>query len=261
MFSRDKIEINEIFGPTVQGEGAAAGRHCLFIRVAQCNLECTWCDTAYTWAFSKSKIDKHVDANKRGGEPYDKSENVIPMTVNEILAKAEELWPIKEKPLMIVISGGEPLMQQTKLIPLIQQLDRWGCDVHIETAGTIKPTPDFDRYVTQYNVSPKLAHSGNVLSKRRKRDVIDYFADNGKAWFKFVVQRHGGVEESDFFEVDEIVREHGIKPQRIMIMPEGNTIVGNIESAQSWSQWAIDRGYGISFRTHVLLWPKVDRGR
>lgn len=265
MFNRDKIEINEIFGPTVQGEGAAAGRHCLFIRVAQCNLECSWCDTAYTWAFSRTKIDKHIDSMKRGGEPYDKAENVIPMTVNEILNKVEELWPVQTKPTMIVISGGEPMMQQVKLIPLVQQLDRWGCDVHIETAGTIKPIPDFDKYITQYNVSPKLAHSGNTLTKRYKREVIDWFAERAqaphdRAWFKFVIQRNGGMEDQDFYEVDTMVREHDIPPKRVMIMPEGNTIIGNIESAQSWSQYAIDRGYGISFRTHVLLWPTEVRG-
>lgn len=261
MFDWDKIDINEIFGPTIQGEGSAAGRHCIFIRVAQCNLACSWCDTPYTWAFSGTKIDRHVSAHQCGGQPYDKATEVHPMSVDEILEKASALWPLKDKPTIVVISGGEPMMQQHKLIPLVRQLDRWGCDVHIETASTIKPHADFSKYVAQFNVSPKLAHSGNVLSKRRKDEALSYFAARENAWFKFVIQRHGGMEEQDFFEVDQIVHDFGIPPKRVMIMPEGTTIVGNVEAAQSWSQWAIERGYGISFRTHILLWPQEDRGR
>lgn len=256
MFGRELLEINEMFGPTVQGEGAAAGRHCLFLRVANCNLECKWCDTAYTWAFSKNKAEKTIS-----GTVYNKDENLKRMTPEDVLTRLGELWDIRSRPLMIVVSGGEPLMQQKKLVPVIKQLHEWGNEVHIETAGTIVPDGDFTKYVTQFNVSPKLQHSGNRLTKRYRPEALAALAGDPKVWWKFVVMPHAGMDGEDFHEIDELVKEFNINPHRVMIMPEGNSIDGNIEGAQSWSQRAIDRGYGISFRTHVLLWPKVDRGR
>jgi organic radical activating enzyme len=39
--------VKELFGPTLQGEGAHAGRPCVFLRFAACNLACTWCDTDF----------------------------------------------------------------------------------------------------------------------------------------------------------------------------------------------------------------------
>ncbi len=39
--------VKEIFGPTLQGEGSHAGRACVFLRFAVCNLACTWCDTDF----------------------------------------------------------------------------------------------------------------------------------------------------------------------------------------------------------------------
>lgn len=250
----EMIDVNEIFGPTIQGEGVAAGRHCLFIRLAHCNLECTWCDTPYTWAFSGNKIDKHISASARGGEPYNKRENIAQMSPEGIIASLKQRWDIENRPTIIVISGGEPMMQQFKLIPVMEELRGWGNEVHIETAGTITPHPDFDRLVNQYNVSPKLSHSGNRISKRYKYDTLTYFARNPKTWWKFVVMPHKGMDGEDFWEIDGYVEELELRPHRVMIMPEGNTVQGTVEGAQSWADEAIKRGFGISFRTHVLLW-------
>ena len=40
-----KIEVTEIFGPTLQGEGPMAGHPAMFLRLRRCNLQCVWCDT------------------------------------------------------------------------------------------------------------------------------------------------------------------------------------------------------------------------
>ena len=46
---QNKIYINEIFGPTIQGEGPHAGMKCNFVRVACCDFSCSWCDTKSAW--------------------------------------------------------------------------------------------------------------------------------------------------------------------------------------------------------------------
>lgn len=246
----DKIDVNEIFGPTVQGEGAAAGRHCLFVRLAHCNLECSWCDTAFTWAWTEAKAARTVS-----GILHSKEDNIRPMAIDDIVVELEKLWPIYEKPTMIVISGGEPLMQAKRLEPLVARLDNLSCDVHIETAGTLKPTDALNRHVAQYNISPKLHHSGNRMSKRFRPEVLKWFAQWDRSWFKFVAKT-----EEDFKEIDEIVRVCDIDLNNVMIMPEGVTAEDNIDTARVIAQAAIDRGYGISFRLHILLWKDV-RGR
>lgn len=264
------IKINEIFGPTVQGEGAAEGRHCMFVRVADCNLQCTWCDTAYTWAFNQRLADKleiPVSEQLPGHTFFPKEDNYFELTPEQIMGylttshptnpRLRGNWDIYHKPTMIVISGGEPLMQSRALAPLAAKLARYNNMIHVETAATLIPTGDFDRHVTQYNVSPKLAHSGNRLALRRKEDVLQWFGEDDRAWFKFVVR-----ELSDLDEVDEIVKIAGVEPHRVMVMPEGVTAQKNLEIAQKFMKGneVVDRGYGISFRTHILLWKDV-RGK
>jgi organic radical activating enzyme len=241
------IEVNEIFGPTFQGEGRSAGQHCMFIRLAGCNLECTWCDTPYTWAYSDAKAHKH-----QSGKKYDKASESHPMLVPDII---EELKKLYSKPTLVVISGGEPLMQGQQLVELVDELDRNHYDVHIETAGTIKPPIALAALTTQFNVSPKLYHSGNPTSKRIKHGVLFMFASFRHSYFKFVLR---GPE--DFFEVDGIVKDAGITLDRVMVMPEGTTAATNIAVAKSIADGALERGYGLSMRNHILLWEDK-RGR
>ena len=44
-----KIPVMEIFGPTIQGEGAVIGQKTMFVRTAGCDYSCSWCDSAFTW--------------------------------------------------------------------------------------------------------------------------------------------------------------------------------------------------------------------
>ena len=244
------LKISQIFGPTIQGEGSAAGRHCLFVRTYNCNLECRWCDTAYTWADTPNKAAKTIS-----GQQYDRDEPVLgmkEMTHNEVYGRLNYLWPIALKPTIVVISGGEPMMQQRDLHPLMVMIRQVRSEVHIETAGTIAPTYEFNQCVNQYNVSPKLNHSGNILSKRFKPEVLSVLQGSGKAWFKFVVTNL--TASADFDEIDRIVKEINIPANRVMVMPEGTTLEHNIDTAKDIVDRALHRGYGLTFRSHILLW-------
>lgn len=243
--------VSEVFGPTFQGEGSAAGQNCLFVRLGNCNLECNWCDTPYTWAYTPEKAEKTIS-----GKQYDKTVELRTMSPMAVVDELVKLWPIRYDPTLVVISGGEPLMQQNAgLTKLCAILDDLGCSVHIETAGTIKPHLDLGGHVDQFNVSPKLAHSGNLLSKRYKPDVLRTFNELSTAWFKFVVQH-----AADLVEVDKIVEECGLKRSRVMIMPEGTQPHELILTAKALADDVRLRGYGLSFRSHVFIWGD-EKGR
>lgn len=242
------LRVSQIFGPTIQGEGSAAGRHCLFLRLYDCNLACKWCDTAYTWADTPTRA-----AKTESGIQYDRFNPAYGMKRFDIIQAyymLKDLWDFESKPTIVVISGGEPMMQADALQPLVEMIADTYTEVHIETAGTIAATPAFASVVTQFNVSPKLEHSGNPLGKRIKPAVLERFVRTNKAWFKFVVRDIG-----DISEIDDIVAENKIPYNRIMIMPEGSTVEANREvMTPAMAEQIVQRGWGISFRTHVLIW-------
>jgi organic radical activating enzyme len=244
------MKISQIFGPTIQGEGAAAGRHCVFVRTYNCNLSCTWCDTAYTWADTPERAAKTQSGIQY--DRYDPAYGLKEMDLDTVLKKIDELWNYKEYPTIVVISGGEPMIQQVDLTHLGRALRNWSNEIHIETAGTIAPTYEFDRVVTQYNVSPKLESSGNRKEMRYRPEVLRLLNGTGKAWFKFVVTPE--TLGPDFDEIDLIVNDCHIPRRRVMIMPEGSKTEKNIATAQLFADRAICRGYGVTFRSHVLLW-------
>jgi organic radical activating enzyme len=75
--------------------------------------------------------------------------------------------------------------------------------------------------------------------------------DTGKSWFKFVITDN---DEADFQELDSVVADAGLPVQRVMVMPEGSVPRTNIARAQRIVDRALERGFGLSLRTHVLLW-------
>lgn len=243
--------VNEIFGPTVQGEGPAAGQHCLFVRLARCNLRCTWCDTAYTWAFNED-----LAAYLQRPHVYSRADNEHSMTVPAVLDALRGVWPVDTRPTLVVVSGGEPMMQQRALVDLARELVHLGHAVHVETAGTIAPVPELARLVDTFVVSPKLVHSGNPRSKRIRPGALSVFAGLGRrAMFKFVV-----TDVDDLAEVDEVVTGARIGDDRVMIMPEGTTPAELTATGREVVDAVTARGWGLCLRTHILLWSDV-RGR
>src|SRR5207302_6457823 len=118
---------------------------CGFVRLGRCNLACQWCDTKYTWDWSIH--DPAVELTER--------------SVSSVMAELDGM----NVP-MIVVSGGEPLLQQRALTELLRQCKERQWRLEIETAGTIAPSPAAVELVDQWNVSPKLTNSGNRLGRR-----------------------------------------------------------------------------------------------
>jgi organic radical activating enzyme len=147
---------------------------------------------------------------------------------------------------MVVVTGGEPLLQQRGLDTLLARVKNRGWRAEVETAGTIAPAMT-EGLVDLWNVSPKLANSGNPLSRRYKPEILRAFEATGRAVFKFVV-----CEPSDLDEVDAMVGECGLSA--VWIMPEGTDAATIERRSAALADDVIKRGWNLSTRLHILLW-------
>jgi organic radical activating enzyme len=223
----------EIFH-SLQGEGITAGVPSVFLRLATCNLTCTWCDTKYTWDW------KHYDVRQET--------SLLPIVEVERLVSAFACRHL-------VITGGEPLLQQNALAPLATSLKGQGFYCEVETNGTVAPRPALIDVIDQWNVSPKLSSSGTAQERREIPDALLAYRDLTKAYFKFVV-----VEPEDVDEVRRLVDSYRLSPQRVILMPEGTTAEALARRARWVAERCVDLGFRFSARLHTLLWSD-ERGR
>ena len=229
----------EIFG-TLQGEGRHTGEPATFLRLSECNLQCTWCDTPYTWNFDGTPY-KHDDDVK-----YSRVDQQIKLTVGEAINQITQ-----EQTRRLVISGGEPMLQQATLTELIKGLKNEdpSFKVDIETNGTVTPTDEMVELVDLFTVSPKLASSGNAQHKREKPKALQRFAELDNADFKFVI-----ADESDMYDVLHYQQKYGIKHDKIWLMPEGRTKEQLDRHSQQVAELAIEYGFNLTGRLHIDLW-------
>ncbi|MBU2340591.1 MAG: 7-carboxy-7-deazaguanine synthase QueE [Alphaproteobacteria bacterium] len=224
----------EIFA-SVQGEGPSAGMPVAFLRLSRCNLACVWCDTAYTWHFTGD------ERPHRSGETHDRRANQVALPVAEVAGLIAEHGQKR-----LVVTGGEPLLQAGALAELLELLP--DITVEIETNGTTRAPPRLDIRIDQYNVSPKLSHSGNPPELALISERLHAYAGDPRAWFKFVV---AGPE--DVAEAAALVRAHAIPPARVFLMPEG-TDSATLRSRERWLvPLCLEHGFRMSDRLHIHL--------
>lgn len=92
---------------SVQGESSFTGLPCIFVRLAGCNLRCSWCDSEYTFT---------------GGEKF---------TLDQVEQKIAALKPIR----LVEFTGGEPMLQERELLPMMDRLLAQGYTLLLETSG------------------------------------------------------------------------------------------------------------------------------
>lgn len=149
----------------------------------------------------------------------------------------------------LVITGGEPLVQQESLIDLVTYMKARGFFVEIETNGTIVPDSDLASMVDQWNVSPKLSHSGNPRTKREVPEAYAYFTGHQLSTFKYVIR-----SRSDLREVEELIDKYGINKEKIILMPEAVSRATLIERGKWIAEVCKDQGYMFSSRLQILSW-------
>ncbi len=159
------MKIAEIF-TSLQGEGLTSGYPTIFIRLAGCNLSCSYCDTP---------------ASRQGGTD---------MNVSEVATGA-----LLQKPPYVCITGGEPLLQKDEVAELARQLIKAGKMVSIETNGTVP----FDDLPSDISIcmDVKCPSSGefsniNLLSDLKSTDSVKFVVgtDDDLQYAEKVIMSH-----------------------------------------------------------------------
>ncbi len=224
----------EIFA-SVQGEGPSMGMPVAFMRLSRCNLACVWCDTAYTWHFQGD------ERPHRGGVEYDRKANQLSLPEDEVAARIMALGQSR-----LVITGGEPLLQAPALARLLELLP--DVSVEIETNGTTRAPAPLDIRIDQFNVSPKLAHSGNPAELALLPERLDAYATDPRAWFKFVI-----AEPADVDEVLALRDRYRFRPGHVFLMAEG-TDSETLREREKWlAPLCVRHGFRLSDRLHIHL--------
>ena len=225
---RTHLAVSEIFGPTLQGEGPSAGRGpTYFLRLAGCNMSCSWCDTAFTWDW----------------ERFDRSVEVHKMRIDEVCDALKAFEPPPGA--MLVVSGGEPMLQADEwaaaCVPLL-----WS-RIEVETNGSLYPFNKWMPRQTFFNVSPKLPSAGQGevdLEPLRK-----FESDKRTACFKFVVN-----DRDDLEAMSDLVEAIGISPARVWAMPQGTTSE-ELDAREGMVRRACAKnGWNYTDRLHIRRW-------
>lgn len=217
---------------SVQGESSFAGLPCIFVRLAGCNLRCSWCDSEYTFT---------------GG--YKRS-------ADEILAEIARLAPVR----LIEFTGGEPMLQERELVPLMQRLVASGYELMMETSG--------ERLLTQVPkevhkiVDVKCPASGESGSFRMEN--LDTFTHRDEV--KFVIS-----DRRDYEFAREFMQEHrlGERAGAILLSPAFSKTPSPERSSENslldprlLVEWMLADGLGarLSLQIHKYIWEPRTKG-
>jgi 7-carboxy-7-deazaguanine synthase len=165
------MQIIEIYR-SIQGESSFAGIPCIFVRLAACNLRCAWCDSEYTFT---------------GGRK---------MPAEEVEREVAKLAPGG----LVEITGGEPMLQERELLPLMERLLARGYTLLLETSGE-RPLQNVPRAVHKI-VDVKCPGSGEAGSFRAANLDALTSADE----LKFVL-----ADRRDYEFARDFVRRHQLE--------------------------------------------------
>jgi 7-carboxy-7-deazaguanine synthase len=232
-----RINVNEVFD-TIQGEGPYMGRPATFLRLAGCNLSCSWCDTTYAWDWTR---------HDHGSESH-------PTDIDDL---TDRLAGTR----LLVVTGGEPLLQAKGLSRLRHNLEdrKPGyTTIQVETNGTRMPGVLGGNGVV-FVVSPKLANAGDPERRRIIPAVLDYYgalARQGRAHLKIVVR-----DRHEVAEVAAFADRFGFPRESVWVLPEGATRADHLITIRGVADAVVERRLNLSTRLHLLAWPDLVRGR
>jgi 7-carboxy-7-deazaguanine synthase len=235
-----KLAVSEVFY-SIQGEGITTGYPAVFIRLGGCNLMCggegtqrdgrlhngaTWrCDSIEVWMKSQAREFQHI---------------IYGDCIEAIKNNAH-----------VIITGGEPLMQQKNLVEFIKWIkDNINPNTYfeIETNGTIEPNAEMQSLINQWNCSPKLSNSGMSLQQTYIKNAIDTL-NKLNTIFKFVISNI-----NDYEEIKNTYK--GIDKNKIWLMPAGSNQSEIKKSKKVVADICKKEYLKFTNRLHIEIWNK-----
>lgn len=226
------MQITEIY-KSIQGESSYAGMPCIFVRLTGCNLRCSWCDSEYTFT---------------GGRR---------MTIEEVMENIDQLSPGRG---LIEITGGEPMLQERELVPLMQRLLDEGFTVLLETSGE-RPLAQVPGGVIKI-VDVKCPNSGEANSFRLENLATLTPRDE----VKFVLS-----DREDYDFAREFVARHdlGGRVNAVLFSPAFEKGARGTRDAshclldpRELAEWMIKDGVAarLSLQLHKFIWDPAMKG-
>jgi 7-carboxy-7-deazaguanine synthase len=217
---------------SVQGESSFAGLPCIFVRLAGCNLRCSWCDSEYTF---------------KGG--YKQS-------LDEVEAAVEALAPVR----LVEFTGGEPMLQERELVPLMERMLEKGYTLMMETSGE-RPLENVPKEVHKI-VDVKCPGSGEGGTFRMEN--LDALTKRDEV--KFVIS-----DRNDYEFARESTREHGLEDRAgaVLFSPAFKKAPSLERSTSNCAldprelvEWMLADGVParLSLQIHKYIWEPQKKG-
>lgn len=220
---------------SIQGESSFAGLPCVFVRLAGCNLRCAWCDSEYTFT---------------GGRK---------MSLAAVMAEVEALAPVRSPAPLVEITGGEPLLQERELLPLIERLLAGGYTVLLETSGE-RPLAAVPRGVHKI-VDVKCPGSGEGGTFRLENLAALTPADE----VKFVIS-----DRADYEFARDFTAIHGLsaKAGAVIFSPAfrkdaiGRTAANCLLDPRQLTEWILADALPVrlGLQLHKFVWEPQTKG-
>jgi 7-carboxy-7-deazaguanine synthase len=226
------VQIIEIY-KSLQGESSYTGLPCVFVRLAGCNLRCTWCDSEYTFTGGKR------------------------MTLEEIGTEVKRLSPYGG---LVEITGGEPLLQEREVVPLMERLLTAGYTVLLESSGE-RPLERVPSQVVKI-VDVKCPDSGEGGTFRMEN--LGSLTDRDEV--KFVI-----ASRRDYEFAHDFIQEHGLSSRvaGVILSPAfrkdaaGSRDVSHcLVDPQELAEWMLADGLNarLGLQIHKFIWEPSLKG-
>ena len=242
------LEVNEIFGPTIQGEGKLVGNPSIFIRFGKCNFRCEGFQVEYETpsGVKKCSCDSFYAVDPEFKNSWHKMNSI------DIIKKVQELEPSYKCD--IVITGGEPLLywQNEEFQKLIKYYIENNYTLTIETNASLNLNfnEEYQKKII-FSMSVKLSNSLEPLKKRVNKETLRKIIKNTSfSYLKFVINK-------DFLEKakEEIDYISSIIPScEIYLMPMGDSSKELDLHSESVINMAIKYGFKYCDRLHIRVW-------
>ena len=242
------LEVNEIFGPTIQGEGKFVGNPSIFIRFGKCNFRCEGFAVIYETpsGIKKCSCDSFYAVDPEFKDQWHK------MTKDEIINEVKKLEPFYKTD--IVITGGEPLIywNNQEFQEVLEHYILNGYKVTIETNASLNIdfTKEYQKELI-FSMSVKLSNSLEPLKKRVNAETLKRIISNThESYLKFVISKEFITKAKN--EIESI---SSIIPDcEIYLMPMGDSADEINKHSESVINMAIESGYKYCDRLHIRVW-------